>query len=187
VACDFCVVMTATFRILYVFVAIEVGRRRLLHVNAPAHPTAIWTAQQFRDILAEPHGYRLALHARDSIDAPWVDAAITAMGVRILRAPVQAPVANCYCERLFGTLRRECLDFLIPLGEEPLQRALRIWQVHYHRARPHRRLGPGLPQQPPGLPVAAIVGHDLPRDLRVVARSILGGLPHEYGPEKLAA
>jgi hypothetical protein len=175
VACDFCVVMTATFRILYVFVAIEVGSRRLLHVNTTAHPSAMWTAQQFREILAEPHGDRFVLRDRDRNHAPWVDAAITAMEVRILRTPVQAPVANCYYERLLGTRRRECLDFLIPLGEAHLQRALRIRQVHYNRARPHSRLGPGLPQPPPGLPAAAIIGHDLPRDMRVVARSILGG------------
>jgi putative transposase len=133
VACDFCVVMTATFRILHVLVALEVGSRRLPHVNVTTHPTAAWTLQQFREILAEPHGYRFVLHDRDSIYAPWVDAAITAMGVRVLRTPVQAPVANCYCERLLGTRRRECLDFLIPLGEEHLQRALRIWQVHYNK------------------------------------------------------
>ena len=104
----------------------------------------------------------------------------------ILRTPVQAPVANCYCERLLGTLRREGLDFLIPLGEEHLQRALRIWQIHYNRARPHSRLDPGQPQPPPRLPAALMVGHDLPRDMWVVAWSILGGLHHEYGPEKLA-
>ncbi len=67
VACDFCVVVTATFRVLYVFVALEIGSRRLLHVNATAHPTAAWTLQQFREILAEPHGYRFVLHDRDSI------------------------------------------------------------------------------------------------------------------------
>jgi len=105
----------------------------------------------------------------------------------ILRTPVQAPVANCYCERLLGTLRREGLDFLIPLGEEHLQRALRIWQIHYNRARPHSRLDPGQPQPPPRLPAALMVGHDLPRDMWVVAWSILGGLHHEYGPEKLAS
>jgi putative transposase len=187
VACDFCVVVTATFRVLYVFVALEVGSRRLLHVNVTSHPTAVWTVQQFREILTDPHRYRFVLHDRDSIYSPWLDAALTAMGVRVLRTPVHSPMANAVCERLVGSLRRECLDFLIPVGEEHLRRVLRIWRVHYNGARPHSRLGPGLPQPPPGLPAAAIVGHDLPRDMRVVARAILGGLHHEYGLEKLAA
>jgi transposase InsO family protein len=187
VACDFCVAVTATFRVLYVFVALEVGSRRLLHVNVTSHPTAAWTVQQFREILAIPHAYRFVLHDRDVIYSPWLDAAITAMGVHVLRTPVQAPQANAYCERLLGSLRRECLDFLIPFGEEHLRRLLRIWQVHYNRARPHSHLGPGLPQPPPGLSAAPIAGHDLPRDARVVARSIPGGLHHEYGLERLAA
>ena len=100
---------------------------------------------------------------------------------------MQTPVAKDYCERLLGSLRRECLDFLISFGEEHLRQGVRMWQVHYNGARPHSRLGPGLPQPPPGLPVAPIVGHALPRDVRVVARPILGGMHHEYGLEKRAA
>jgi putative transposase len=180
VACDFCVVVTATFRVLYVFVALEIGSRRLLHLNVTAHPTAAWTVQQFRELLAEPHGYRLVLHDRDSIYSAGLEAAVTAMGVRVLRTPVHAPQANAYCERLLGSLRRECLDFLIPFGEEHLRRLLRIWQDHYNRARPHSRLGPG------GLPAAMLAGHHLPRGMWVRARSILGGLHHEYGLEEAA-
>jgi transposase InsO family protein len=187
VACDFCVVVTATFRILYVFVALEVGSRRLLHVNTTAHPTAAWTLQQFREILAEPHAYRFVLHDRDSIYSPWLDAGVTAMGVRVLRTPVRSPLANAYYERLLGTLRRECLDYLIPFGEDHLRRLLRVWQGHYNRARPHSQRGPGLPQPPPGLPAAPLAGHHLPRDVRVAARSILGGLHHEYSFEQIAA
>jgi putative transposase len=187
VACDFCVVVTATFRILYVFVAMEVGSRRLLHVNATAYPGAAWTLQQFREIFAEPHGYRFILHDRESIYSPWLDAGVSTMGVRVLRTPVQSPMANAYSGRILGTLRRECLDFLIPFGEEHLRRLVRMWQVHYNRGRPHACLGPGLPEPPPGLPATPIVGHDPPRNVRVVARSILGGLHHEYGFEKLAA
>jgi transposase InsO family protein len=123
-ASDFCVVVTARFRVVYVFVVMELSSRRLVHINVTSHPTAAWTLQQFREVLAEPHAYRFVLHDRDSIYAPGLDAAVTAMGVRILRTPVQAPVANAACESLLGSLRRECLDFLIPLTENHLRRLL---------------------------------------------------------------
>jgi transposase InsO family protein len=99
-----------------------------------SHPTAAWTLQQFREVLAMPHPYRFVLHDRDNIYySPWFDAAVTAMGVRVLRTPVQAPKANAYCKRLLGSLRRECLDYLIPFGEAHLCRILRAWQLHYNR------------------------------------------------------
>ena len=187
VACDFCIVVTATFRVLYVFVALEVGSRRLLHVNVTSHPTAAWTVQQFRDCLTEPHGSRFVLHDRDAISSPWFDAAFTAMGVRVLRTPVQAPQANAYCERLLGSLRRKCLGFLIPFGEEHLRRNLRAWKMHYAGGRPHASLGPELPEPPPGLPTPILTGHRLPNGTCVVARPILGGLHHEYALERQAA
>jgi putative transposase len=105
-----------------------------------------------------------------------------------LRTPVQAPQANAFYERLLSSLRRECLDFLIPFGEDHLRRILRVWGTHYNRGRPHSSLGPGLPEPSAGVPVAPITGHRLPRDARVVARPVLGGLHHEYGlVMKLAA
>ncbi|MFI5340353.1 MAG: integrase core domain-containing protein [Candidatus Methylomirabilales bacterium] len=121
--------------------------------------------------------------------AAWtlLDAAVTALGVRVLRTPLQTPQANAVCERLLGSLRRECLDYLIPFGEAHLREILRAWRLHYNRGRPHSRLGPGLPEPPPGLPAPALAGHRLPNGSRVVARPILGGLHHEYGLERLAA
>jgi transposase InsO family protein len=187
VACDFCVAVTAMFRVLSVFVAIEVGSRRLVHVNVTSHSTTAWTLQECREVLAAPHAYRFVLHDRDSIYSPGLDAAVTAMGIRVLRTPVQSPTANTYCERLLGSLRRECLDYLIPLGEEHLRRIGRSWQLHYNRGRPHSSLGPGLPEAWAGLPVAPIAGHHLPQNFHVIAQPILGWLHHEYGLEKVAA
>jgi putative transposase len=187
VACAFCVAVTETFRVLHIFMALEVGSRRLVHGNVTSHPTAAWTLQQFREALTAPHAYRFVLHDRESIYSPWLDAAVTALGVRVLRTPVQAPRGNAVCERLLGSLRRECPDFLIPLGEEHLRRILCAWKLHYNRGRPHSSLGPGLPEPSATLPAAPISGHRLPRDARVVVRSILGGLHHEYDLEKLAA
>ncbi len=70
VAGDVCVAVTVTFRVLYVFMALEVGSRRLVHINVTNHPTVAWTLQQFREVLAAPDGYRFVLHDRDGIYAP---------------------------------------------------------------------------------------------------------------------
>jgi putative transposase len=114
VACDFFMVITATFRSLYVFVAMEIGSRRILHYSVTAHPTAKWTLQQFREALPGDHPYRFVIHDRDRIFAAEVDQGLAHLGVRVLRTPVRAPKANSVCERLGGSLRRECLDLLIP-------------------------------------------------------------------------
>ena len=97
------------------------------------------------------------------------------------------PQANVFCDRLLGSLRRECLHFLIPFGEDHLLRILPVWGTHYTRGRPHSGLGPGLLEPGACLPAGPIAGHSFPRDARVVARSILGGLHHEYALEKRAA
>jgi putative transposase len=133
VACDFFVVITATFRTLYVFVVMEIGSRRILHHNITAHPTAEWTLQQFREALPGDHPYRFVIHDRDRIFAEEVDQGLANLGVRVLRTPVRAPKANSVCERLGGSLRRGCLDLLIPFHERHLQIILREWTGHYNR------------------------------------------------------
>ena len=134
-----------------------------------------------------PRAYRLVLHDRDSIYSSGLDTVVTALGVRVLRTLVQASQAHAFCERLLGSPRHECLDFLALLGEEHLRQLLCAWKMHYNRGRLHASLGPGLPESPPRLPAPPITGHRLPRNVRFVARPILGALHHEYGLEKLAA
>jgi putative transposase len=188
VACDFCVVVTATLRLLYVFVVMEHATRRMLHCNVTAHPTAHWTLQQLREALPADHTYRFLLHDRDSIFSRQLDESIRHLRLRIVKTPPQCPKANALCERLIGTLRRECLDFLIPLTENHLRRLLCAWVPHYNAGRPHMALGPGMPQPPASLPVPLHVHrHHLPTHMRVVARPILGGLHHEYALEAKAA
>ena len=87
---------------------------------------------------------------------------------------------------MVGTIRRECLDFLIPLSERHLRELLGRWVTHYNRGRPHSSLGPGIPEAPPDR-VVVLNGHQLPDGHRVVATPILGGLHHEYGLELVAA
>ena len=188
VACDFCGVVTATFRLLYVFVLMEHATRRILHCNVTAHPTAQWTLQQLRETIPSEHGYRFLIHDRDCIFSQHLDQHVQHLGLRVLKTPVRSPQANAFCERLPGMLRRECLDFLIPLTEHHLQRLLHEWTMHYNTGRPHMSLGPGIPQPPASLPVPRQAHrHRLPAHLHAVARPILGGLYHEYGLEAKAA
>jgi putative transposase len=188
VACDFATVVTATFRRLYVLVIIEVGTRRILHCSVTAHPTAEWTSQQFREAIPSDHSYRFLIHDRDSIFSQDVDQTIENLGVKVLRTPVRAPQANAYCERLIGTMRRECLDFMIPLNEKHLRTILREWVRHYNEARPHRSLGPGLPlaNVRPGVRLRTN-RHQIPQGWKVESKSVLSGLHHEYRLEKAAA
>ena len=102
-----------------------------------------------------------------------LDKGVTALGVRVVRTPVRAPQANAICERFGGTLRRECLDFLIPLNERHL--------------KPHMSLGPGIPVPLPHSPPASGSRHLIPAGHVVRSTAILGGLHHEYALEKTAA
>jgi transposase InsO family protein len=188
VACDFCVAVTATFRILYVFVIIEHASRRLLYVNVTAHPTAPWTMQQFREAIPADHTYRILIHDRDTIFSKDVDQGVRHIGLHVVKTPVQTPVANAICERLIGTLRRECLDFVIPLNERHLYGILKEWVTHYNAGRPHMSLGPGIPEPILALPVALQAQrHGLPSGQGVVSRPILNGLHHDYRLAKRAA
>ncbi len=146
-ATDFFVVVTATFRLLYVFVVLDVGTRRILHWNVTAHPTAEWTAQQFRMIVSGDQRHQFVIHDRDAIYSEGVDRTLAAMGLTVLKTPARVPQANAFCERLIGTIRRECLDLMIPMSEAHVRAILREWVCHYNRGRPHASLGPGIPDR----------------------------------------
>jgi putative transposase len=179
-ACDFFTTVTVRFRILYVFVVLEVGTRRILHWNVTEHPTAAWTIQQFRAVITPETSHRFVLHDRDSIYAATVDRAIASMGRHVLKTPARTPQANAFCERLIGTMRRECLDWLILIHEEHLRWVLREWATHYNRGRPHASLGPRIPDPLPERNQFLSTRHCLPEHSEVIATPILGGLHHEY-------
>jgi transposase InsO family protein len=181
VACDFCIAVTATFRVLYILIVMEHGTRRVLHCNVTAHPTAEWTLQQLREALPSEHEYRFLIHDRDSIFSKALDQSIRNLRLRVLKTPYRTPQANAICERFIGTLRRELLDWVIPLGENHLRSLLQIWLAHYNSGRPHMSLGPGVPDPPPGIPVKLQrPRHLLTGGFRVASRPLLGGLHHEY-------
>jgi transposase InsO family protein len=173
--------------VLYVFVVLEVGTRRLLHWNVTEHPTAEWTVQQFRTCVTGESVHRFLVHDHDTIYAPGVDRALTAMGLRVLKTPIATPPANAFCERVIGTARRECLDWFIPLNERHLRRILAEWVAHCNRGRPHSRLGPGIPDANSDIIAARVTGPEVERGHRVIVQPILGGLHHEYRLEAVAA
>lgn len=187
VACDFFVVVTARFRILYVFVLMELGRRRILHYNVTDHPSAEWTLQQLREALPGDHPFRFLIHDRDSIFSLELDKAVANMGVRVLRTPLRSPQANARCERVVGTIRRECLDFFIPLGRRHLKHLLNHWVLYYNHGRVHMSLGPGIPAPITPSPPYSGHRHRLPPGHRVRRKAVLGGLQREYWLERVAA
>jgi transposase InsO family protein len=174
-ACDVFVVETVRLQVVYVLFFLEVRTRRVVVAGCTAHPTAAWVAQQARCItwdLADA-GIRptVLLRDRDAKFPPTFDAVFAAQGARGVRAPFRAPRANAFAERWVGTIRRECLDWLLVLGPRHLDQAVREYQRHYNAARPHRalRLRPPLPRGQPAEPVGPVLRHDR-----------LGGVLHEY-------
>jgi transposase InsO family protein len=140
VSVDFFTVPTIDFRVLYVFLVLAHDRRRILHFHVTAHPTAEWTAQQLRE--AFPFGQipRYLLRDRDGIFGSEFRKDVKAMGItEVLSAP-RSPWQRAYVERVIGTIRRECLDYVIVLNEGSLYRHLKSFVAYYHESRTHLSL-----------------------------------------------
>jgi putative transposase len=182
IACDFFVAVTATFRLLYVFVVIEHRSRRLIHYNVTGNPSAAWTLQQLREAVGYEDRYRFLVHDRDCIFARQLDDSIRALGIRVLKSAPHSPKMNAICERVIGTIRRECLDWMIPLSESHLRFTLKSWIAHYNGGHPHMSLGPGIPSSPAITSVRPEPSsrHRRGQSYAVRSESILGGLHHEY-------
>ena len=171
-ACDFLPVTDALFRPLFAFVVVELATRRVVHVGAMRHPTDAWVAQQLREATPFEQRPRYLIRDNDSkLGATFARVAETS-GVAILRTPYHAPRANAVCERFLGSVRRECLDHLLLLGERHLSRVLREYATYFNRDRPHQGLGQATPEPLPG-------GQG-DREGRVHAVPVLGGLHHTY-------
>ena len=133
-------------------------------------------------MLGDTDNHQYLIHDRDRIFAKHLDDSIRAVGLEVLRSPFASPKANAICERVIGTIRRECLDWMIPMSEAHLRSILREWVTHYNGGRPHSALGPGVldpPHKPARIPKSES-RHRLAAGVLVLAKSVLGGLHHEY-------
>jgi transposase InsO family protein len=164
-----------------VFVLLEHGSRRIMHVGVTTHPTAEWTLQQLRQAVPSDHKYRFLIHDRGRVYSKELDRSVKNLGLRVIKTPYRSPRANSICERTIGTIRRECLDHMILLTENHLRRILEKWVSYYNQSRPHSSLGPGIPEPTSWVPRPLNVSrHRLGEDKKVVSNPVLNGLHHDY-------
>ena len=171
VSIDFFTVPTLRFQVLYVFLVLAHDRRRVLHFNVTAHPTAEWTGQQLREAFPFDQLPRYLLRDRDAIFGDEFRRRVTEMGIQEVLSAPRSPWQRAYVERVIGSIRRECLDHLIVFNEISLRRTLRSYFEYYHKSRTHLSLGKDSPEPRPTQPLE--MG-------RVVAVPQVGGLHHRY-------
>ena len=167
-------------RRLYVLVFIHHDTRLVRIAGITSNPVASWVTQQARnvsmDLADQATPVKFLIRDRDAKFTPSFDAVFAAEGTRIIKSPVRAPRANAICERVIGTLRRECLDRMLILGRRHLETVLVDYVEHYNAHRPHRTLDQRAPSALDSLPAPL---HDInPARLRKTDR--LGGIIHEY-------
>ena len=172
VAIDFFVVPTATFSVLYVFLAMSHDRRRILHFNVTTSPSAQWTAQQVIEAFPYDTRPRFLLRDRDKIFGTTFVRRVGAMGIEEVVTAPGSPWQNPSCERLIGSIRRECLHHVIVRGERHLLRVLSDYASYYHASRAHRSLENDCPDPRPVEP---------PEVGDVVVYPQAGGLHHRFG------
>ncbi len=170
-AMDFFVIPTATFQLLYGFVVLEHGRRKLRHVAVTSHPTADWTRQQLREAFPYDSAPRFLHRDRDGVFGKAVISTITAMGIEDVPSAPASPWQNPYCERVIRTLRKELFDNVIVLNEAHARRLLREYIEYYNGSRTHLALAKDAPDE------RAV---ELPSAGAVRAVKVLGGLHHRY-------
>ena len=168
-AMDFFVVPTIGFKLLYGFVIVRLDRRELVWINVTTNPTAEWVARQITEAFPWDGAPRYMIRDRDRIYGAVVTRRLRAMGIRDKPIAPASPWQNGYAERLIGSIRRECVDHIIVLGEEHLRRILKNYAAYYNSVRTHRSLHKDAPMYRPVQRSGAISSQD-----------ILGGLHHQY-------
>jgi transposase InsO family protein len=168
-AMDLFVVPTIGFDPLYAFIIVRLDRRGLAWINVTAHPTAEWIARQITEAFPWNEAPRYMIRDRDCIYGAVVTRRLRAMGIRDKPIAPASPWQNGFAERLIGSIRRECLDHIIVLGEAHLRRILKSYARYYNETRTHLALDKDAP-----------LSRTVKRAGRILCRPILGGLHHEY-------
>jgi transposase InsO family protein len=171
VSVDFFTVPTIRFQVLYVFLVLAHERRRILHFNVTAHPTAEWTAQQLRNAFPWDSALRYLLRDRDRIFGDDFTRPVQDMGVQEVLSAPRSPWQRAYVERVIGTIRRECLDHVIIFNEAALYQQIKLFTAYYHESRTHLSLAKDSPESR---------GVQPPEQGRIVAVRQVGGLHHRY-------
>src|ERR1700719_3608344 len=168
-AVDLFVVPTIGFDLLYVFVVVRLDRRDLVWINVTANPTAEWVARQITEAFPWNEAPRYMIRDRDRIYGSVVMRRLRAMVIRDKPIAPASPWQNGFAERLIGSIRRECLDHIIVLGEVHLLRILKNYARYYNETRTHLALDKDAP-----------LSRTVKRAGRILCRPILGGLHHVY-------
>ena len=171
ISIDFFTVPSASFQVLFLLVILRHERRRIIHFNVTAHPTAVWTARQLLEAVGEGETPSYVLRDRDRSYGRRFSRQASALGIEeVLTAP-RSPWQNAYAERVIGSIRREILDHVIVLGERHLRRMMKRYVRYYNGTRTHLSLEKDAPERRSVQPPCAG---------RVVALPRVGGLHHEY-------
>jgi transposase InsO family protein len=168
-AMDLFSVPTIGFDLLYAFIIIRLDRRDLVWINVTQNPTAEWIARQLTEAFPWHEAPRYLIRDRDRIYGDVARQRIRAMGIRDKPIAPSSPWQNGFAERLIGSIRRECVDHIVVLGEAHLRRILQTYAGYYNKIRTHRSLDKDAPAFRPVQRVGNIASH-----------AILGGLHHHY-------
>jgi transposase InsO family protein len=168
-AMDLFVVPTIGFDLLYAFVIVQLGRRDLVWINVTANPTAEWVARQITEAFPWDEAPGYMIRDRDRIYGSIVTRRLRAMGIRDKPTAPASPWQNGFAERLIGSIRRECVDHIIVLGEAHLRRVLKSYADYYNNLRTHCSLNKDAPVSRPVQRIGNIKSH-----------AILGGLHRHY-------
>jgi transposase InsO family protein len=168
-AMDLFVVPTIGFDLLYAFFIVPLDRRDLVWTNVTANPTAEWIARQITEAFPWDDAPHYLIRDRDRIYGGVVARRSRAMGVRDKSTAPGSPWQNGFAERLIGSIRRECLDHIIVLGEVHLRKLLQSYARYYNDIRTHRSLDKDAP-----------VTRQIQRIGSIKSHAILGGLHHHY-------
>jgi transposase InsO family protein len=169
---DFFVVPTVEFRLLYVWFIIDHGRRRIIHFQVTANPTAPWVIQQLREAFPYDSAPKHLIYDNDSIFSDDVTEAIKSFGMKPKRTAFHSPWQNGTAERWVGSCKREVIDHVSVFDEDHLRRLLRDYVSYYNTERVHTVLR----DSPNGRPLEARPS----TDAKVVGLPRVGGLHHRY-------